>query len=304
MVLMRKETLIRAAAVLAGAYVLYVVGVGLISSPASKIYTPAPPESALTEQQKGQVMAKAVTSALEQQLDTLFGWLPNDLLLVPTILDNTTSYQRGIIYATRPASDIVAKTAARFGKTDTIDKRLVDATSRYFTYSESVWGFWFIYDCESKYRQGIKEWQSWADSIGSGSKNAGIYNVKSDDVYAILKYCSAMLDYALGILNNEKMGHFDCDNNVYYTKGVVAVVNNVLNGLIAADSSVAERGGQENVKEALTRLSYVAEFNPLYVMAGGNMVGDALMPNHVAALARHLDVANNRINDMMQSMEK
>ncbi len=301
---MRKEALIRAAVGLLCGYAGYLVLVGLISSPHSDPYVPQNTAAELSDRDRGQMMAQGVTRALEQQLDSFFGWLPNDLMLVPAILDNTTSYQRGIIYATRPASDIVAKTAARYGKTDTIDKRLVDATSRYFTYSESVWGFWFVYDCENKYRQGISEWQSWAQSIGSGAKNAGVYNVKSDDVYAILKYCSSMLDYVLGILNNEKMGHFECDNNVYYVKGVVAVVTNVLQGLIGADSSVVSRGGEENVREALTRLNYASQFNPLYVLAGGNTVGDAMLPNHVAALARHLDVANNRINDMMQSMEK
>ena len=39
-------------------------------------------------------------------------------------------------------------------------------------------------------------------------------------------------------------------------------------------------------------------------MAGGNVVGDAMLPNHVAAIARHIDVASNRISDIMQSMEK
>ena len=42
----------------------------------------------------------------------------------------------------------------------------------------------------------------------------------------------------------------------------------------------------------------------MYVVAGGNVVGDAMLPNHVAAIARHIDVASNRISDIMQSMEK
>ncbi|MGN0902361.1 MAG: hypothetical protein ACI4M9_03675 [Succinivibrio sp.] len=208
------------------------------------------------------------------------------------------------MYATRPASDIMAKTVSRFGKNDTIDKRLVDATSRYFVYASDVWGFWFIYSTEDKYKQGIKNWINWAASVDSGAKNAGIYNVKSDDVYSILKYCNSMLEYTLGILNDEKMGHFVSDNNIYFAKGVAAVVENVLRGIIAVDSSVVSRGGEENVKEALSRLTYIREFNPMYVVAGGNLTGDAMLPNHVAALARHIDVASNRISDIMSSMEK
>ena len=285
-------------------YVLYVFTVGMVTSTCPNAYEAPTLDDTATDQNKAAILADATTFALENQLDSFMGWIPNDLLFVPKILDNIRCYQNGIIYATRPASDIVAKTASRYGKNDTLDPRLVDATSRYFVYSGDVWGFWFIYDAESKYKAGIANWKSWANSVDSVAKNAGIYNVKSDDVYAILKYCNQMLEYALGNLNDENISHFDADNNVYFAKGIAAVVENVLHGLLAVDSSVVERGGQENVTAAINRLQYIREFNPMYVVAGGNVVGDAMLPNHVAAIARHIDVASNRISDIMQSMEK
>lgn len=69
------------------------------------------------------------------------------------------------------------------------------------------------------------------------------------------------------------------------------------------DKEVVVRGGAENVQAALERLDYIRNFNPWYVVAGGNLSGDAMLPNHVAGIARHIDVASNRINDIMQSME-
>lgn len=285
-------------------YVLYVAGIGLLTMPDNNLYTPPVNEEELTDHDRAVIMADGLNYALETELNSFGGWIYNDLLLVPYLIDNVSAYQHGIIYATRPASDILAKTIARYGKTDTIDPRLADATSRYFTYSEKVWGFWFVYDCEHKYQAGIKNWKEWAESVGGSGKNAGIYNVRSDDVHQILKYCTSMTDYVLGILNEEKMGHFESDDNIYFAKGVAAVVTNVMRALITVDSSVVERGGEENVKESLTRLQYIADFDPIYVVAGGNTIGDAMIPNHVAALARHIDVANNRINDILQAMEK
>lgn len=291
-------------ATLAGIYVVYLLAVGLVSSPSGDSYRPDALDASATDHDRAVVLAEGVTHALDDCLSSIFGWENNDLFFVPQLMDNTPAYQYGVIYATRPASDMVGKTAARFGKTDTIDKRLSDATSRYFTYSEKVWGFWFIYDAEGKYREGIKNWRAWAESVGANVKNAGVYNLKSDDIYEILKYCSNMMDYSIGILNNEQMKHFDADDNVYFVKGVSAVVGNVLRSLLAVDSSIAQRGGEENVTEALKRFDYIAEFNPLYVVAGGNETGDAMWPNHVAAMARHVDVAGQRINDMMAAMEK
>lgn len=289
---------------LIGVYVLYVCVVLLFTTSGSEQYKPETLPADATDQQRAEVLATGVTYALDQELHGFLGWLPNDLMFIPKIADNTTSYQRGVIYATRPASDMVAKTAARAGTRDTIDPRLADATSRYFTYGENVWGFWFIYDCEGKYQNGIDNWKSWAASVDTTGKNAAIYNVKSDDVYNILKFCVNMTDFALGLLNESNVGHFTVDNNIYFAKGVCAVTGNVLRALSAVDSSVSERGGAENLAEALKRFDFIEEFDPLYIFAGGNDRGDAMLPNHVAALARHIDIANNRLSDMLAAMEK
>lgn len=162
-----------------GIYVLYVLAIGLISSTCPEHYTAPDLGDNATDKDKAMIMADAVTHSLDTELDSVFGWIPNDLLFVPKILDNITSYQKGVIYATRPASDIVAKTVSRYGKNDTMDPRLVDATSRYFVYSSEVWGFWFVYDAEGKYKEGIRNWKAWATSVDSGAKNAGVYNVKN-----------------------------------------------------------------------------------------------------------------------------
>lgn len=299
-----KGSILYVLGIIIGLYVLYTCIVGIFAPVGYDKYAPEPLAADATEQQKAQVFATGVTFALDQELNSTFGWIVNDILLFPGFIDNKVNYQKGVIYATRPASDMIAKTIARVGQRDTIDQRLADATSRFFTYGDNVWGFLFIYDCEGKYKNGIKNWFDWANSVGTSGKNAGIYNVKSDDVYAVLKYCSNMTDYALGILNDDTVGHYKSDDNIYYAKGIAAVAGNVLRALTAADSSVATRGGQENLDEALKRFDYIAEFDPIYVFAGGNSVGDAMLPNHVAALARHLDIANNRLNDMLMSMEK
>lgn len=285
-----------------GVFVLYILAVGIISSPVAKPYSPETLEANATDKERALVISEGVTFALENQLDSLFGFLPNDLI-TPLFIDNVTNFQKGVIYATRPASDIIAKNIGRFGTRDTIDQRLADATSRFFSYSEDVWGFLFIYDAEGKYRQGIKNWKTWANAVGASGKQAAIYNMKSDDVYNVIKYCVQMTDYALGVLNNE-LGHTSTDDAIYFAKGISAVTANVFRALIAADSTIVSRGGEENIKEALNRFMLIDEFNPIYVMAGGNASGDAMLPNHVAALARHLDVANNRLTDVLTALAR
>ena len=292
-------------AAVVGLYVLHLLLIGLSSACLKPDrYLPEPLPAGASDQDRARVLSVAVTQALENELNFIFGFLPNDLNFVPSIIDNRSEFQRGVVYATRQASDIIAKDVSRYGDRDTIDARLADATARFFAYSENVWGFWFVYDCEGKYRQGIANWKSWAESVGTAAKNAGIYNMRSDDIYNILRYCMNMTDYALGMLNNDQLGHFGIDNAIYYTKGVALVTGNVLAALSAVDSSVKERGGSENLVEAMRRFDMINAFDPLLTIAGGSLTGDAMLPNHVAALARHFDIANNRIADMMHSMEK
>ncbi|MCR5085670.1 MAG: DUF2333 family protein [Succinivibrionaceae bacterium] len=289
---------------LLGLWLLELVVVSMASSAYPSVYAPPKVTEATTEQERASILCESLVSALDQELRSFWGWLPNDLFFVPSIVDNRANFQRGIIYATRPVSDMLAKTAARYGSADTIDQRLADATSRYFTYGESVWGWLVIYDAESKYRNGIENWRNWAKSVNDGSKKAGKYNVKSDDVYAMLKCLDNIMDYGIGILNDQGVGHFRSDDVIYFTKGLCLVAGNVLRALGAVDDTLVTRGGDENLKEALAQFDYIEDFNPIYCFAGGNATGDAMMPNHVAALARHLNIANDRINDMMASMEK
>lgn len=291
--------------IIVGLYILYLLLAGLVTSSSyTQPYRPEQIPASAPDQHRAIVLASAVGSALDGELKSMFGLITNDLMFVPVLIDNRAAFQKGVIYATRQASDVVGKNAARYGDKDTIDQRLADASSRFFPYSENVWGWWFIYDCEGKYRNAINNWLSWATSVGTEGKNAGIYNLRSDDIYSILRFCVTMTDYALGILNDDQVGHFSTDNNIYYAKGIALVTGNILRAINAVDGSVAERGGAENVEEALRRFEYINEFDPLLVMAGGNVVGDAMIPNHVAALARHIDIANNRMNDMLSSMEK
>ena len=88
-----------------GIYVLYVLAVGLVSSTCPEHYSAPDLGDNATDKDKALIMADAVTHSLETELDSFFGWIPNDLFLVPKFLDNITSYQKGVIYATRPASD-------------------------------------------------------------------------------------------------------------------------------------------------------------------------------------------------------
>lgn len=290
---------------LVGVYILYILCVGALTTVANQTYK-APAEQPKDDVARASCIAEALVQPMEEELDGLFGWLPNDILLVPRIVDNKTNYQRGVIYATRSASEVLAKTVARFGERDTLPPMLVNATTKDFAYADDVWGWWFLYNSEKRYRDGIKNWRLWASKVTGNpeDKKAQVYNLTTSDIVEILNWAIKTVDYTLGVLNDDKVGHFHGDDVIYYVKGISHVVDCVIEGLLQCDTSIAERGGKENVDELLKRLSMISRFNPIYVVGGSYGVGDSFWPNHIAAMARHVDVVSNRLTDIRNAMEK
>lgn len=299
-----KSFLLRILVVLVGLYVIYVACVGLFSLVANQRYN-APAAAVETDRDKAVVMSEALVQGLDEELNSRFGWIANDLFPVPQLIDNKTNYQRGIIYATRSASDILAQTISRLGDKDTISPLLDAATAKFFAYADNVWGWWYLYDTESKYKAGIKNWRLWAASVGDERvKKPAVFNMTTGDEVAILNWSIKIMNYMLGILNDTKVGHFSSDDVVYYVKGIAHVVDNVLQSMIACDSNVITRGGEDNVDECVKRFSMISRFNPIYVVAGSYGVGDGFWPNHIAALARHVDIVSNRLEDIRNALEK
>ena len=297
-----RALVMRAVLAVVGVIVLYICCVGIFS-PVCGFEFKKPAISPDTDAGKAAYMSEALIQPLDRQLNGFFGWLPNDLFGVPYLIDNKVNFQRGIIYATRSGSDVLSHRIARYGERDTVPAILVDATMKHFAYADNVWGWWYLYSTETQYKRGVEVWREWAAAVGQpGSKQ--ICNMTTDDVVSILNWAFRTMDYCLGILNDESISHFQSDDVIYYIKGVSWVVSNVLDALVDCDKSIRTRGGTKNVDECKKRFQMISQFNPILCVAGSNGVGDSFWPNHIASLARHVDVVGNRLSDIRNAMEK
>ena len=83
--------------VVIGLGAVYLIAEGVCSNTTREQYKPEQLAADATDAQKGQVIANSVNFALEQELDTLFGWQLNALFFVPSIFDNKSAYQAGVI---------------------------------------------------------------------------------------------------------------------------------------------------------------------------------------------------------------
>lgn len=278
-----------------------IVGISLLGTRAQVADQPVMPvPEKVAEGDIPSLVFQAGYYSLDRELNnSTVGWLPNDLLISPTSwLDNKKNLQRGIIFATRGVINVYTTNFARSGSGEEINKYLLKAQTSSFPYSEDVWMF---ASSESRYNEGIKSINKYLEDVKNGK---AIYNVKTDDLYTLIDTLESLIEMPQSRLKTGISSHFEADDAIYFAKGVCLVVRDVLNTVNSVYPELMNRGGEQNVTVALETLDVIATFNPLYVFAGGNEVGDSMLPNQVQALASKLDITANRLRDVKQALDK
>lgn len=270
----------------------------LSSSRVPRLLETLPPEPA--EPQKGAVLALALVSRLEEELDSRLGWSVNDLWLSPTRwLDNRANRQRGVIFSTRMLINFFATHLGKYGTVDAENEWLKEAREKRFAFTDDSW---WLPSSESEYRKGIELVRRYANSL---KESRSVYNVRTDDVYNLLVYILGpqFLDQPLGLLvqATEQVPYNELDDRIYYTQGVVLALRDFLHAFAHLYPWIGERGGAENLKIAFQEMERICTFDPLVVLRGRH---DSIMADHRGKMASYLISMRERLNDIAQSIRR
>jgi hypothetical protein len=251
--------------------------------------------------QKGAALSVATRNRLEQEMNSIFGWSINDLIISPTSwLDNRANRQRGTIFATRMIVNFFSTTLAKYGQVDKENEYLKEAREKYFAFTSDKW--WFP-SSESQYKKGISLLKKYASEVLVEDTKT-VFNLRTDDMHNLLEFIISkqFLDQPLGLLvqSNDDVPYSELDDRIYYTQGVILVLRDVLQTFIHLYPEVSEKGGKENIRIALKEMDQVCDFDPLIVLRGDH---DAIMADHRGKMARYLIAIRERINDLAQSIK-
>jgi hypothetical protein len=257
--------------------------------------TPESPES-----QKGAALSRALTSRLEEELNSTLGWSVNDLWISPTRwLDNRGSRQRGVIFATRMLVVFYATNLAKYGTIDAENEWLKEAREKRFAFSEDNW---WLPSSESEYRKGLDLQRKYETAVMDGK---AVFNMRSDDMYNLFMFIlsNQFLDQPLGLLvqPTEDVPYTELDDRIYYTKGVVLVLRDFLGALVRLYPVIREKGGNENIQIAFKEMERVCTFDPLVVLRGRH---DSIMADHRGKMASYVISIRERLNDVAQSIRR
>lgn len=253
-----------------------------------------------SDAEKGVALSVAIRNRLEQELNSPFGWSVNDLLISPTRwMDNRANRQLGTIFATRMLTNFYSTNLAKLGKVDAENELLKAAREKHFAFTADSW---WLPSSEKQYKKGIALLEQYEESLIKGD---GVYNMRSDDMYNFLNFIisNQFLDQPLGLLvqSNEEVPYTDLDNRVYYTQGVILVLRDFLHMFVQLYPEVKEKGGEENIRIAFRDMDAIATFDPLLVLRGDH---DSTMADHRGKMARYLIAIRERMNDLVQSINR
>jgi hypothetical protein len=274
----------------------------------------------LTPEERGILVTDALVYQLEYELNSVaymtwqdwrtlnfngfWGWTPNDLagygpLAWPGLFDNRQNRQLGIIYAVRVMTDSWSIETSKLGSADRENADLVRARTEGFSFSSHSWAF---PSSEGYYRDGIEAIRIYQEGLRSGDPEV-IVNVTSRNLANVLRAMAEMLQEPQGRLidRNATVLWSEIDDTIFYGQGAAIVARDMLAAISIAYADEFERGQLDRqVLAAIESLSAAAHFNPLFNMRGD---GDSMIGDHRAKIARYINEALRRIEDIYQALE-
>ena len=249
---------------------------------------------------KGIALSRAMTTRLEAELGSTFGWSVNDLWVSPTRwLDNRGNRQKGVIFATRMLVTFFATNLAKYGQVDAENEWLKAAREKHFAFTEDSW---WLPSSESEYEKGIELIRKYDAAL---AQDKAIFNMRSDDIYNLFTFIlsNQFLDQPLGLLvqDTESVPYTELDDRIYYTQGVILVLRDFMGTLVELYPVIRSKGGNENIKIALHEMERVCTFDPLVVLRGRH---DSIMADHRGKMASYLISIRERLNDVAQSIRR
>jgi hypothetical protein len=252
------------------------------------------------EPEKGIALSRAMTTRLEAELGSAFGWSVNDLWVSPTRwLDNRGNRQKGVIFATRMLVTFFATHLAKYGQVDAENEWLKAAREKHFAFTEDSW---WLPSSESEYEKGLDLIRKYDAALTQGK---AVFNMRSDDLYNLFTFIlsNQFLDQPMGLLvqATESVPYTELDDRIYYTQGVILVLRDFMGTLIELYPVIRAKGGDENIKIAFNEMERIGTFDPLVVLRGRH---DSVMADHRGKMASYLISIRERLNDAAQSIRR
>ena len=253
----------------------------------------------------GEIFALTLATLMDHELNSPFGWRPNDFILWAPKLwaDNNSNRQLGIIQAVRETARIFKDHLTKISS-DEYDPDLLQADT---LFRNDATKFWFP-SAESRFEQGVERLRAYIAGLGSGSPRTRPIVVRNVELIRLFQTWTDLLGDAHANLYKEKEADgssvwWRTDDYFYRAQGYAHVMYNVVLALRREyHPLLKERSSLARLFDEITvALEKAALMNPLIILDGGP---SGIFANHRRNLDGYIAEARQKMYSIREELEK
>jgi hypothetical protein len=248
----------------------------------------------------GEVFATTLAELVDHELDSPFGWRPNDLFFWgPTLwADNNANRQLGIIQAMRESTRVLRDNLTKVSATE-YDDNLIDADTKF---RNDEYKFWFP-SAEGRFEEGSRALGRYVDGLRVVPQTSKPINRRNVELIRLFQTWTDLLGSAHAKLYDEEVSFLSSDDHFYRSQGLAHVMAHLLRAI--RREYAAELQERATVVELLARvqmsLDRAAVLKPLVVLDGRPA---GVLANHRRNLDAYIVDARQLMYSVREELEK
>jgi len=254
----------------------------------------------------GEVFATTLAAIVDRELDSGFGWRPNDLFIWgPTMAaDNNASRQIGIIMAVRETSRVFKDDLTKISSNE-YDPNLVIADTDF----RNDAGRWILPSPESKYRDGVKHLQLYVAGLHAKPQTSRELNQRNFELIKLFQAWGDLLGDAHAMLytqtqpDGRPVRPWNDDDYFYHAQGYAHVIYYMLLAVKREyhQTQTVKPVIEQLMDETLAPLQVAATMKPLIVLDGSN---SGLLANSRHNLDAYISEARQKMYSIREELER
>ena len=254
----------------------------------------------------GEIYASTLAAIMDHELNTGFGWRPNDFFLWgPKVgADNNSDRQLGIIMAMRETTRVLKDHLTKVSSNQ-YDPNLVIADTDFRNDAEK----WILPSAESKYDDGIRHLRMYVDGLHATPPSSRELNTRAVELVRLIQTWTDLLGDAHANLyrttkdDGSPVHSWDCDHYFYHAQGYAHVMYHIMQAL--------EREYAGQIKDdpvlktlfddSIDALGKAAVMKPLIVLNGSP---EGIFANHRRNLDAYITEARQKMYSIREELER
>jgi hypothetical protein len=248
----------------------------------------------------GEVFATTVIAIMQNELNGVTGWRPNDFVLWGPHLwaDNNANRQLGILQAVRESVRVFKDHLTKVSSNE-YDPHLVAADTAFRNDAEKLW----LPSAESKIREGLRHLQAYVEGLRSTPQRSRPINQRTVELIRLFQAWGDLLGDAHANLYREPESAWRTDDDFYRAQGFAHTISYLVRAVAREyqhefDTKPVMRTLFDEVEDSLRQ---AAVMKPLIVLNGNP---DGVFANHRRNLDAYITEARQKMYSIREELEK